>query len=338
MHAFQGDCVRAVGCLDDCLRQDYGFVAAHFLRGSLRAQQCLPDLALAAFLLVRSKVPLYPKVQSSIGYCYYVLGNHKSAIIELTAAIAQARHDATARYTRGLALQELLALDKAIDDFSAAIALDKHMAPAYFQRAICRVLQQDYSGASADLRETVRLDTDMLHAYVLLGYVCYHNDEVETAVEVYSQFLLEKTTDAKVLVYRGLCYYRLGELDLALRDLHRAVKLDAKLWFGYYVLALCYHKKADVDSTAKNIALCVPYFKEVPTAASWNVAPPLWHIHTVFAYRGNDTKATLLRLAKYACKHSSSRPPRPAVDTTMQSPRQLYVRALFHRTVRHVVF
>ncbi|EQC29244.1 hypothetical protein SDRG_13117 [Saprolegnia diclina VS20] len=340
MHAVQGDCVRALGCLDDCLRQDAWFVAAHFLRGSIRAQQCLPELALAAFLLVRSKVPLYPNVQTSIGYCYYILGNHKSAVFELTEAIAQASYDATAHYTRGLALQEVLALDKAVDDFSTAIAHDTRMAPAYFQRAICRLLQQDYSGASADLRETIRLDTNMLHAYVLLGYACYHNDQVTTAVDVYSQFLLEKTTDAKVLVYRGLCYYRLGELDLALRDLHRAVKLDAKLWFGYYVLALCFHKKADVDGTAKNIALCVPYFKEVPTAASWDATPPLWHINSVFAYRGDDTTASLLRLAKYACKHSSAphRAPRPALDATTPSPRQLYLRVLFRRTIRHVVF
>ncbi|OQR85263.1 hypothetical protein ACHHYP_12036 [Achlya hypogyna] len=355
MHAFEGDCTGALECLDTCLRQDPGFVAAHFLRGSIRAQQCLPDLALAEFLTVRTKVPLYPGVQTSIGYCYYILGNARRAVSELTEAITQANHDATALYTRGCVLQELLALNRAIDDFTAAIALNPRFYQAYYQRGICRVLLQEYTAAIPDFKETVRLDIGMVEAYVLLGYAYYNTNQFELAREAYSLLLQERTTDGRALIYRGLCHYRLDDMDLALRDLHRAVvKIDSSLWFGYYVLAVCYHRKGDIENTAKHVALCVPFFKSVPTATTWMPTQPRWAPSAVFKHRKQCTHEALLKMAKFSCLQSKL-PPEPSRSllhgnivqlhfsthlalAVHPNSRQAYLRRLFRTTIRHVVF
>ncbi|ETV85525.1 hypothetical protein, variant [Aphanomyces astaci] len=133
MHALLGESSLALDLWTKCLRQDPKFLVAHFLKGSLRAQQCLPDLALAEFLTVRNQLPAYPHVQMSIGYCYYLQGNVKRAVVELTEALAQHPADTDAWYTRGVCLQELLALPTAILDFGRVVALQPTHWRAWYQ-------------------------------------------------------------------------------------------------------------------------------------------------------------------------------------------------------------
>ncbi|OQS07887.1 hypothetical protein THRCLA_00133, partial [Thraustotheca clavata] len=330
MYAIHGDCNAALESLNNCLRFDPSFVAAHFLCGSIRVQQCLPELALAEFLMVRHQVPTYPNVQTSIGYCYYLENNCKRAVIELTEAIRQSFDDFTALYTRGCALQELLALEKAIDDFTSVLTIKSEHYQSFYQRGICKLLMKDYLKAIADLEQAYKLNPNsMVHALEVLGYIYYYLQQYPKAIQIYTQHSHEKTTDPNVLVYRGLCYHKLNENDMALRDLHRAVKLDTKLWCGYFALAVVYQAKNDLDQMISYMAICMPHLKTTSPFQESNVSEN--KAHALFCYRNQATKTELLKLAKYSCSRSLKN-----LQRTHQANPQ--ARQTMYRAFRRVVF
>ncbi|ETV95034.1 hypothetical protein, variant [Aphanomyces invadans] len=350
MHALLGENSMALDMWTKCLRQDAKFLVANFLKGSLRAQQCLPDLALAEFLTIRNQLPEYPHVQMSIGYCYYLQGNVKRAVVELTEALAQNPADVDAWYTRGVCLQELLALSSAIADFGRAVALQPTHWRAWYQRGMCHLLLKDYTSALLDFGKAA---PHLRDGYAAIGYVYFCRDMFLEASQAYSRCLDERTNDAKILLYRGFSHYRHGERTLAMRDFEKALKIDSSCWFGHFIKAYVHQEEGHGDKAMASIALCMDHFKHVRPFAEIILPVHADRANPFFHGRLDATLEKLKGLALPQPSQGSAGPlttGRPASNLDRMQWQEIHVwwlaivanrahlRATFAKAVRRVLF
>ncbi|KAF0683793.1 Aste57867_24177 [Aphanomyces stellatus] len=338
MHALMGDHAQALDLWTKCLRQDPKFLVANFLKGSIRAQQCLPELALAEFLTIRNQIPAYPHVQASIGYCYYLQGNIRRAVVELTEALVHDPKDTMAMFTRGACLQELLSLRNAIADFGATVALQPTHWRAWYQRGMCHLLLKDYTNALFDLGKAA---PHLKEGHAAMGYIYFCRHQYSDAIGAYSRFLDERSNDALILLYRGFSMYKHQERSLAMRDFEKALKVDPGCWFAHFIKAYIYQEEGDGEKAMASISKCIDQFKNVRPFAEL-IQPPTNPdmANPFFGYR---LHATLDRLKGLAIQPPSdetlatSLAPKAAPSASTIAKRQA-LRAIFVRAVRRILF
>ncbi|CAK4147657.1 unnamed protein product [Aphanomyces euteiches] len=334
MHALMGDSTLALDHWTKCLRQDPKFLVANFLKGSLRAQQCLPDLALAEFLTVRNQIPAYPHVQTSIGYCYYLQGNVKRAVVELTEALAHDPNDVEALYMRGVCLQELFALPTAISDFNSVLSRMPSHARAWYQRGMCHLLLKDYTSALIDLTKAA---PHLRSGFAAVGYIHFCKRHYADAVAVYSHYLDERANDAPILLYRGFSYYRLGERTLAARDFDRALKVDSSCWFVHFIRAYIHQEEGDGTSAVVSIQKCLEHFKSVKSFHDATLHADRDRANPFFGYRLDVTLQQLKALVLFSSP-ASRRGSFGALDAARDTAKRAQLRAIFVKAVRRILF
>ena len=84
--ALQGKAEAAFSDLTESITLNRKFESALFLRGTLRSQRGLMDLALSDFMILLHCNPKYPQLASSIGYCHYINGDYFKAFDFLSRA------------------------------------------------------------------------------------------------------------------------------------------------------------------------------------------------------------------------------------------------------------
>jgi Tfp pilus assembly protein PilF len=88
--------------------------------------------------------------------------------------------------------------------------------------------QQDFTGQITMLENAVRADSGNTDALLQLANVLHDAKMFPRAIETYKQFLqqLPKHTDARVDL--GICYFELGDIDTAVKEIRRAIAIDPK--------------------------------------------------------------------------------------------------------------
>ncbi|DAZ99784.1 TPA: hypothetical protein N0F65_001293, partial [Lagenidium giganteum] len=276
MHALAAESKQAIQCLSDCLKIHPIFLPALFLRGCIYAQENLGMLALADFFRVRHRFSSYPRLHTSIGFCYFERGNMTKAIEALTEALIQDADDIDALYMRGCALQELLVLENAIKDFSRVIVLKSDHHRAYFQRGVCYLLLQDYNVATSDIDRALKVHPEWKEAWHVFGYALFCSEKYDDAVLAYgkaiglydneSQYRRESTASSRnsmLFLHRGLSNMHGGNLTGALADIELALKRDNENYLAFLAMGYCHMKLGDNDKAIQALAHALPNHKKI---------------------------------------------------------------------------
>lgn len=276
MLVLAGKARAAIQSFADCLRLHPMFMPALFLRGCIYAQENLIDLALADFYRVRHRVPSYPHLYTSIGYCHFQRSDLTKAVETLTEALQHDLNDVDALYIRGCTLQELFVLDNAAKDFSRVLTIDPRHFRALYQHAVCETLKANYAQAVRDLDTALRFDLEWRDARILHAYACFccgrYDEAINSygrAIDVHDAISLSKESsvasqkDSMLFLYRALANMYAEQFPAAVIDVDSAIKRDDSNYVGFLAKAYLLMKTGDSDKAVQVLTHCLRNYKKI---------------------------------------------------------------------------
>ncbi|NEQ51656.1 MAG: tetratricopeptide repeat protein [Leptolyngbya sp. SIO3F4] len=156
-------------------------------------------------------------------------GNHQSAIVTLSKALAIHPDITTVYIARGLSYRALGNLDNAHQDFVAAIDCGSNSADAYFQRGQLFKEQGHTAEALNDWQRAITANPKHANAHYQIGLLQSEAGDSTAALASFNQVLSINPNWAKAYLNRGNVRQQLGDLDGAMADWQLAVLNDASL-------------------------------------------------------------------------------------------------------------
>jgi tetratricopeptide (TPR) repeat protein len=134
---------------------------------------------------------------------------------------------------RGCCLTHLGERKRAEEDWAAAIRLqpehaDLYLAGSLAEQAHFHTRRDEYDLAVKCCDEALGVSTECHKAFHVKGIALWSLEEFGEAIDVFSQLIDLAGESYAALSNRGHVYAEIGELDLALADLHRAVALTSE--------------------------------------------------------------------------------------------------------------
>ncbi|MFI7443560.1 tetratricopeptide repeat protein [Nonomuraea indica] len=203
-------------------------------RAQLLAQAGRVEEALADYAVAIGADPGYPDYYLDRGGLLHRLGRHADALADFEAAIRLSPPFPEAYYDRAEVRYATGDLDGALADLGRTLELDPGFVPAYANRSGLLAAAGDHDGARRDAERGLALAPRDPHLRCVLGQVeaaAGRRAEATAAFDV----ALELDPDlVAAWASRGALAFDAGDLDAALGDLTRALKLDesAELLFN----------------------------------------------------------------------------------------------------------
>lgn len=230
------------------LRIDPNIVGAYIERAWLRTRREEYEAALAD---LDAAVRLQPELAPAYfhrGRLHLQQGHYDEALRDFDRVIDLVPDLAAAYSSRGSVWIQKGEPEKADADFQQAVACEPGMAEAL---AVERLLleaayhgrREEFDEAIARATEAIELDEECLPAYAIRAGAHWYSEQLVEASDDYTRLLEEHEDDFHALAGRGQVYAELGEYDLALADLNRAVNLGRKHG-GKTGLAYAYNGRA----------------------------------------------------------------------------------------------
>ncbi|XP_051002460.1 tetratricopeptide repeat protein 6 [Acomys russatus] len=161
----------------------------------------------------------------NLGLCYMEEGNLQMAFDAFTRSVKANPEFADAFYHRGLCKVKLNK-ENSILDFNRAITLNPKHYQAYLSRVAYYGLQGRYSKAILNCNEAIRLYPESVRAYICRGVLKYYNRSYKLAVTDLTTAINMDKNSYTAFYNRALCYTKIRELHMALKDYGIVLLLD----------------------------------------------------------------------------------------------------------------
>ncbi|XP_028638363.1 tetratricopeptide repeat protein 6 isoform X1 [Grammomys surdaster] len=162
----------------------------------------------------------------NLGLCYMEEGNFQMAFEAFTKAVKANPELAEAFYHRGLCKVKLNK-QNSILDFNRALTLNPKHYQAYLSRVAYYGLKGRYSKAILNCNEAIKLYPESVRAYICRGVLKYYNRNYKLAVTDLSTAVNMDKNSYTAFYNRALCYTKIGEHQMALKDYGIVLLLDA---------------------------------------------------------------------------------------------------------------
>lgn len=191
---------------------------AYYWMGDYYKNKGLYDSAINNFKEVIKINPKYPPVFLALGVCFLDTEEFNYAVLALN------------QYT----------------DFVP------NSAEAYYLRTRAYLAMNKYTDAKVDLQRAITLNDKPEYRFEL-GKIEYYLENYSSAIDLFTSFI-SGVDSAEAYNYRGLCYYKLRNVDAAISDFNKAIELDGLRPIYYYNLAQCYKSLGDKKNYSKYVA------------------------------------------------------------------------------------
>ncbi|XP_029340827.1 tetratricopeptide repeat protein 6 isoform X2 [Mus caroli] len=162
----------------------------------------------------------------NLGLCYMEEGNFQMAFESFTKAVKANPEFAEAFYHRGLCKVKLNK-QNSILDFNRALILNPKHYQAYLSRVAYYGLKGRYSKAILNCNEAIKLYPESVRAYICRGVLKYYNRTYKLGITDLSTAIKMDKNNYTAYYNRALCYTKIGEHQMALRDYGIVLLLDA---------------------------------------------------------------------------------------------------------------
>ncbi len=129
---------------------------------------------------------------------------------------------------RGCAYNDKEEYEKALADFNHSIELDSKNGLAYFNRGVSKSKLGDFTGALKDYETADKLKIEKRHLfnfYVSWGGALANTGKINEAMQLFDKAIALDSLNASVYNNRGITKAMMGNMNGALDDFNRAVKL-----------------------------------------------------------------------------------------------------------------
>jgi tetratricopeptide (TPR) repeat protein len=217
-----------------------------------------------AYSLSTSIIPTTAEDFFKLGIEKMLYGNYQGAIPEFQQAIQQKQDFAPAYSNRCLAYLNIQDYQNAIADCTQAINFSPKNAEAYLNRGIAEYRLGYYEAAIADDEQAIALRPSDFRAYYNRGITNASLEKYQQAITDYNLALTQiPQIDGPLLadIYndRGLARLELADLQNAMLDFNRAIRLNAVDYRAYFNRGCACARREDyagaVDNFTKVIRL-----------------------------------------------------------------------------------
>ena len=159
----------------------------------------------------------------ALGEFQHYQGQFEQALQSYSMALRRKPDHFLSLYGAGYALTCLYRHEAAEAMLTGAIAVNPHSGIAYIKRGETCMNEEKFDQARADFIKAAQLAPRSSTPYSSLGELLTREGHFGDALAMYNK-ALELSTDAGILVSRGMAYAELGEHDKAITDLSAAIE------------------------------------------------------------------------------------------------------------------
>ena len=191
-------------------------------------------------------------------------GRMAEAAVELDALIALQPANAALMMEQAGLYARLENWEAVVTSTDAAIALDANNYGALGVRGAAHLQLRNFEAAIADLKASLQGEIDeasaevdasrrsnLVDAYYRLGQAMYDIDELQEAVNNYTEaltYVKDPLSEADVLAQRGFVYSELNQYDMALADLDKAITLNPEQAIAYSYRSYIYSDQGNYEA------------------------------------------------------------------------------------------
>jgi len=203
-----------------------GYAAAYSNRAGAHAKLGQLHLAIADYTKAIALVPASPAALTGRGRAHLAAHRPVGAIRDFTrAATVDARFSAAYR-SRAEAKMSIERYEEAIEDFSRAVAFESRNADLYVLRGGAYLEDDKAASAIKDFATAIELNPRNARAYVARGFAYAKAEAYDDALNDFARAIELEPRAPKAFAYRAWTY-RQQQPELGLKDVERALKLDA---------------------------------------------------------------------------------------------------------------
>jgi tetratricopeptide (TPR) repeat protein len=193
-----------------------------------------------------------PGAHNNLAIVYYNKGLYKEAIEELEKALELNPNFVLARNNLEIILRKTGKLEEKVEQLSRQIAEDPQNENQILELAETYVKLNKHSHAIVYFKKVLDANPDSYDAHYGLGTTLLHLGRYDDALDEMNQALAVKATH-KVYRTLGEIYLRKGVVDMAIRNLQEALKLDESSAETYFMLGFALGEKGRVQESIEKV-------------------------------------------------------------------------------------
>lgn len=129
------------------------------------------------------------------------------------------------KYERGINLITDKKYEKAKEFFETKIKENPNSSVAWTYRAVCHYHLGNTYQSIFDAQKSTSLESTIPESYLLLGKLYFELEDYQNACEEYEKAVwYYREQNIEALKYRGLCYYKLGNIEKAKFSFEKALQ------------------------------------------------------------------------------------------------------------------
>lgn len=149
----------------------------------------------------------------------------RSSIASLDEAIARDPKDASALFSRAVALTGTKAYERALTDLEAALRLEPRNASGFAWRAWVHYVKGDFERAIADIGEAIRIDPRDASALAWRADAHMQRGDYDKAIADYDAAIAQGAQVVAVYANRGAAWRKKKDMTRAIADFARALEI-----------------------------------------------------------------------------------------------------------------
>lgn len=244
------------------LKRAYAYVYHSIYYGTGNQERDMGAALLDCSYLIKS-APTNPQGYACRGFVHSYLGNDPEALQDFNRAIALAPKDESFYFDRAELYDRRRVFALAIQDLSRAIDLNPNFVEAYRLRGQVYEALKDFKSAIADYSQAMKLDPNADKYYQLRGEARYNFADYHGAVADFSRL------SPPPFESRGKAYVALGNYEKAIADLNQAVANSPYTigdnGYRYYYRGLAFWKLGKINLAVRDLETAIAGFEELPT-------------------------------------------------------------------------
>jgi tetratricopeptide (TPR) repeat protein len=203
-----------------------GYAAAYSNRAGANVRLGELNLAIADYSKAIALVPVNPAAFTGRGRAHLAAYRPQTAIRDFTRAVGFDARFSAAYWARAEAKMMIERYDEAIEDFSRAIAFEARNGELYVLRGGAYLAAENAASAVKDFSTAIEITPRNARAYALRGLAYAKAAAYNDALNDFGRAIELEPRSPKAFAYRAWTY-RQQQPELALKDVERALKLDA---------------------------------------------------------------------------------------------------------------
>jgi tetratricopeptide (TPR) repeat protein len=222
-------------CLDDLGTNAVPALIGLYKNSSFGPQRGAIDNILMTLYPARgTAVPYWRPPQGRFGWYFEAgqlkarAGAYSNAVIAFTEAIQIAPTNVEARLNRASAKTGLGEFSGALADLKHVVAVDSSNSPAFHLSGWCRFMTKDFKEADADFTTAINLNTNDVFAYNYRGLARANLRKLDDAIADFNKALEIDPQDETAYRNRSIVEHIQKEYELALADATKAIDLGGK--------------------------------------------------------------------------------------------------------------